>query len=137
MAKNAAILFIVGVCIFIFYSSADRAAEIVLEPNENGIDLSTTIPGDWDRLCILFPYTTNLRAKQVLGVAVNVESKSDISWSDSIALFVTTKASKVENLFDVSRKNIDFTKLGGQCFAREDTRFTLPQKGHHFAVHSQ
>jgi hypothetical protein len=118
------------------YALLTRATYVVLEPDEHGVDLSTSIPGDWDKVCIFEPYSTSATAKEILDVYLNLELRSDIGSSDSIALFITMKSNKVKDLFDVSRKNIDFTQLGGQCFDRNNTKFTVQKKGHHFAEHT-
>jgi hypothetical protein len=110
------------------------ATFVELKPESGRIDLAETIPGDWDRLCILSPYTTNRIALETTGVRINVEGRSDIYSSDAIALFVTLKANQAAALFDVSRKGVDFAHLGGNCYPRNKAVFSVPAEGHPSAV---
>lgn len=64
----------------------------------------------WGCVCVIAPYSTNEHAREILGVSVNIESKSSIYMLDSIALLVTMHGENVSGLFEVPRRSVDFTQ---------------------------
>ena len=118
--------------LFVFLATAcAKPAEFT--PENGVLDLAKAIPGDWDRVCILNPYTTNSLAKEVVGIPVNVQMRSDIPTSDSITLLVTVDDDDVHELVEVSRNIADFTPVGGECFEYSDARFSVTESGHRYA----
>ncbi len=113
-----------------------NATKLDLDPVGRQIDLSMEIPGDWIRICVIGPYSTNKHAEEILGVAVNIQQKSGISMLDSIALLVAMQGDMVVGLFEVPRGRIDFTKLAGNCYRRDDSKFAVPGEGHPYATHT-
>jgi hypothetical protein len=108
----------------------------MLEPAGGQIDLSNALSGEWGRVCVIAPYSTNEHAREILGVPADIESNSSIYQSDSIALLVTMHGENVSGLFEVPRKSVDFSYLGGNCYRRENSRFAVPDEGHPFAAHA-
>lgn len=113
-----------------------KAGSITLEPAGGAVDLSEALPGEWGRVCVVAPYTTNEHAREILGIPVDIQRKSSIYMSDSIALLVTLQGEKVSGLFEVPRGGVDFTCHGGKCYRRGDSRFTVPDEGHPHATHT-
>jgi hypothetical protein len=117
-------------------NSVSTAKQLELSTQDGEVDLSEKFSGNWDTVCILPPYSTNEHAKAVLGVPLSVETKSKITSSDSIILIVTMQRGRVAGLYEIPRRNIDFTALGSKCYLRRDTKFTVSEDGHPFARHS-
>lgn len=86
-------------------------------------------------MCVIAPYSTNRHAREILNVPIDIEDKSSIYMSDSIALLVTLHGNAVSGLFEVSRSDVDFAALGGKCYRHDDSGFTVPDAGHPHASH--
>jgi hypothetical protein len=117
-----------------WFALLSKAETTSLQVSDNRVALSGSLPGDWDSVCILSPYSTSAMAREVTGTRVNVELQSSISSSDSISLLITMKGGRVMNLFEVSRGNVDFSGLGGECYPRENSIFSIPHNGHPHAL---
>ena len=103
----------------------DKASEIGLNPSNGLVNLSDDVPGVWDEVCVLSPYTNNEIAREVIGTYHDVESESDIWSDDSIALLVTLEQGKVVGLFEVGRGEVDIAPLGGNCYPRDKSDISL------------
>lgn len=96
------------------------------------VNLAKVVPGTWDTVCILGPYSTSQHVFDTLGFAWPIETKSSISTSDGITLLLFVKNKKVIELVEHPRLDADFANLSRQCFAREQATFhhqTNPKKG--------
>ena len=89
------------------------------------IDLTKAVPSDWDRVCVLGPYSTDTIAATTLGFDWKVDMHSSIGSSDSISLIVFEKHGKVVRDIDVPRRDGDFSNLSGRCFPRDHAKFVL------------
>ena len=87
------------------------------------VDLSSAIPGQWERVCILGPYSENTAAKKALGFEWNVEANSTISRNDGISLLIFVQDNKVVSFIEHSRRHGDFSNLTTRCFTRQAARF--------------
>lgn len=134
MLRKIALILIALFIVSALYLFSNRAANLELQVEDGQVNLATSIPGDWDGLCVLAPYSTNSMAEETLGEAFNVELRSNIASSDSIALVVTMKDDSVTDAFEVSRNNVDFAHFGGRCFDREESQFSVPADGHPSAI---
>lgn len=112
------------------------ATQLGLAPVGGYISLKAALPGEWTRVCVIGPYADNEHAREILGTNVNIQTRSSVYHSDSFALLVTMMGDSVTALYDVYRKPSDFTKLAGECFARDDTMFFVPDTGHPFVEQS-
>jgi hypothetical protein len=117
------VLFLVVVTVLNLFGSGP----ISLNVHTGKVDL-TPLGGDWKTVCIIGPYATNEMAKDLTGHAVDIVTQSEISSSDGIALLITIDAKDRTTLFDVSRKNSDFTSLSGTCWPKV-TEFRVPTVG--------
>jgi hypothetical protein len=89
----------------------------------NSIDLATAVPGNWDRVCILGPYSRNAAAAKTLGFEWPAESHSRIAGNDGISLLVFVRGNAVENHVEHPRRAGDFSNLSGRCFSQSDAKF--------------
>ncbi len=120
---------------FFWHKGGPDAQQLEVILLDGKIDLAKSMPGDWERLCILGPYMTNSHAKEILGVSVNISRRSNIGTSDSIALLATIQSSQVNGLYEINFKNANFTPHAGECFPKNDARFLIQLTGHPFATH--
>ena len=96
------------------------------------MNLAKVFPSDWDKVCILGPYSTSKHAYDTLGFFWPVETQSSISANDSIAVLLFVKNREVIKFVEHPRRDGDFANLSRQCFGREQATFhhqTNPQKG--------
>ena len=70
---------------------------------------------------------------EVTGLKINVESRSQIVSSDSIALLIALNDEMDFTLFEVRRRPSDFTKLHGSCWPKEAEFYVAPS-GHPFVL---
>jgi hypothetical protein len=87
------------------------------------IDLAQIFPRDWDRVCVLGPYSNNAIASQTLGFAWDAESQSSIKSDDGISLLVFVQNNTVLASAEHQRRFGDFSNLAGRCFSRNHSRF--------------
>jgi hypothetical protein len=87
------------------------------------VDLAAAVPGDWDRVCILGPYSRNAAAARALGFEWPAETSSDIASDDGISLLVFARGRSVTAHVDYPRGSGDFSNLAGRCFPRADAKF--------------
>ena len=120
----AAIAFTVAAC-----GSGPDAETHSVRPVDGRVDLAAEFAGQWDRVCVLGPYTTNRRATEILGVDVDVYGRSQIASSDGITLLVTMNADAAAGMYEVALRPVDFTPLAGCCFSRSDAVFRVPEEG--------
>lgn len=103
---------------------ADRKSLAYIRESKNSIiDLATMTPREWDRACVLGPYSRDATAEALLGFNWSIEKHSAIELSDAISLIVFVKAGKVVRDIDVPRNVADFSGLSGRCFPRHSARF--------------
>lgn len=87
------------------------------------IDFSEEIAGQWDRLCIFGPYSSNEFARSVLKFDWDLEANSGVYLLDSISLIVAVHESDVIALYEVDREHADFAEFTGKCYRRESAKF--------------
>lgn len=87
------------------------------------IVLSEHVKSDWEQVCIFGPYSNNDYAQSTLGFAWDIESKSSIFANDGISLLVFIEDNRVLAHFEVSRRNVDFANLSGNCLNRNNAIF--------------
>ena len=120
------LLVLIALCLVACEKNSETLA---LNTSEKFIDLAVHIPGNWSKVCVLPPYTTNAMAKELLGFGYNVELNTNISTSDSITLLLTISGNTVLQAFEVNRRNADFSSLGAKCYPRSNAKFRLPDSG--------
>ena len=113
------------ILIFLLSCSSDRAVTFKPKIIDGKIDLSSQIVGNWDKVCILGPYTLEPNASEILGFESDVLDRSDISGDDTITLLVVLQGQSITGLYEVPRGHADFTKLGSGCFNRKSAKFKV------------
>jgi hypothetical protein len=136
MPISSIFILALSAALFACSSGTSKAQRLVIKPAGGQVNLTEVLPGVWGRVCVISPYSTNKHAREIIGFPVNIESKSSINMSDSIALLVTMQGQGVSALFEVPRGSVDFANLGGKCYRRGDSRFTVPDEGHPYAVYA-
>lgn len=93
------------------------------------VNLAEVVDGEWDRVCIFSPYSTNQVAEDVLGFKWPLETESGVGVNDGVSLLVFVKSSSVASFYEIPRNTTDFTNLGGACYGREDSVFKVDSNG--------
>jgi hypothetical protein len=93
------------------------------ESSGQRIDLSTAVPGEWDRVCIFGPYVEKSRAATALGFDWDMAANSSVIGNEGLSLLVFIKDKQVVEHFDYPRGKGDFSNLSGECFAKKDAVF--------------
>ena len=92
------------------------------------IDFSKTVSFQYERVCILGPYTTNESAEQALGFFWDVQKETEISGNDGINLIVFIEKNKVISYVEHSRGKGDFWKLSRKCLDYANSTLTRTSK---------
>jgi hypothetical protein len=79
-------------------------------------------PGDWDRVCVLGPYSGNETAQIVLGFAWDAEAKTSIALDDGINVLVFTSGKSVVAYSQHPRNKGDFASIASTCSSRQEAR---------------
>jgi hypothetical protein len=87
------------------------------------VNLAQIVPGNWDELCVLGPYSDNRAARQALGFDWNAEAKTSIHDNEGIALLLFVRDGKILEYVEHPRADGDFANLSGKCFSRDDAAF--------------
>jgi hypothetical protein len=93
--------------------------ESQLKDNQNRpINLALLGPFDWDRVCVLTPYSNNDNAQTVLGFTWNATGKTSIGGSDTINVLVFALKNEVVAYVEHPRNKGDFSELLPRCLTR-------------------
>ncbi len=103
----------------------NKASQTKIDIENNEIDLSQQLKGEWETVCVLTPYSTSEDAFKLMGVEYDADTKSRIGSSDSISLLVTIQNGEVVGHHEVNRGNVDFATLGAGCYPRTESTFTF------------
>ncbi len=87
------------------------------------VDLSAAVPGEWDRVCILGPYSNNEKAAQTLGFQWAAETLTDIHHNDGISVLVFVRGNAVMKHVEQPRSSGEFSSLSGRCFPKGRATF--------------
>ncbi|WP_386066314.1 hypothetical protein ACFJIW_17475 [Tahibacter sp. UC22_41] len=105
------------------HPTSKAIADQLSASSDRRIDLATIAPGDWERVCILGPYSNDAAAVRILGFQWPVELSTDIEWDEGISLLLFVKDGAVTDHVELPRRSGDFAPLSGRCFLRSDARF--------------
>jgi len=92
------------------------------------VNLATAVPGSWEQVCVLGPYSTNQTVKKTLGFEWSAETKTSIQTNDGISLLLFVQEKKIITFVEHPRNHGDFSNLSGQCFLKEKAQFTHEKK---------
>lgn len=87
------------------------------------IDLRHIAGPDWERMCVLSPYTNNQRTAETLGFAWDAERISSIGTDDGIATLVFIHDNEVIAFTEHPRNKGDFVGIQPSCLERTRARF--------------
>lgn len=87
------------------------------------VDLAVAVPGDWDRVCVLGPYSSDAEAAETLGFKWPAEFLTGIEHSDGISLLIFVKGKTVLSYIEHPRVSGDFSNLRGRCFPHGSAKF--------------
>lgn len=107
------------------YVQSEESKKIwkLLESNDfNYIDFSGYGGNDWSKVCFLGPY--NEQSEKALGFPWHVSKHTDVLRSDGHNVIVFATENKVVEHVVHSRGHGDFWKLSGECYPRENSKFT-------------
>lgn len=104
-------------------SISSAIAEQFDRTTDQVVDLSVVGPKEWDRVCILPPYTSREQAEKVLGFNWNSDSKSNIGASDTINVVVFVKENEVVAYTEHPRNKGDFSGITQKCVSRELAKY--------------
>ena len=107
--------------------STRRASAIESElARTQRVDLARVMPGVWDRVCILGPYSTDQDAAVLVGAPWSLRDNSSAWASDGVSALVFVRGNTVVSSLDISRAKGDFSALSDKCFAHSGARFVRP-----------
>ncbi|MUV14569.1 hypothetical protein [Noviluteimonas gilva] len=102
------------------------------ESGRKTVDLASAVPGNWNRVCVLGPYSTNASAAEALGFDWPAETLTDIARNDGISVLIFVQGKSVLRYAEHPRRSGDFSNLTGRCFPRASAKFVQvdrPAKG--------
>ena len=105
-------------------TSCSDLVDLKISKNEGVVELATLVPGTWDRVCVLGPYSSNKDAKELMGFEWDLEEESVISTFDSFTLLVFVAKDKVEQFIELSRE-ADFASQDKNCFDKSTSQFDV------------
>ena len=88
------------------------------------IDLTRVGPEDWDRVCILGPYSGNKETEQVLGFPWDAEANTTIAGNEGINVLVFSRGESVVAYSEHPRRKGDFSSVASTCSTRRDAKLT-------------
>lgn len=109
-------------------SKSSAIAKQFAESRGSFVSLTTAVPGAWEKVCVLGPYSNNDAAKQTLGFKWNAEAKTSIQTNEGISLIIFVQNKQVFSYVEHPRNHGDFSNLTAQCFPREKAQFIHEQK---------
>jgi hypothetical protein len=95
---------------------------VAVESATTTIDMTEVAPFDWDRMCVLGPYSGPRQAREVLGFDWAVEDKSDIGSLDTMTLIVFVQGRDVVAYAEHPRGQGDLAALRSRCLERGAAR---------------
>lgn len=104
---------------------SDKIEQALNKKDFKYLDLAEISNTDWDRICVISPYSTNQHAQKIIGFQWDVENNSDISGSDRINLLLFIKSDRVVEYVQHPRYKGDFTNLKPPCLPRENAMLAL------------
>lgn len=127
MVKSAAILIALGLSFLTGCSQSEISTAIeqqLMQAKGGSVDLSSAVPGNWDSVCILGPYSTNRVARTTLGFDWDVESRTTIATNESGSLLLFVQGGTVVAHVEHPRNKGDFSNLTTKCFPRLTAQFS-------------
>ena len=93
-----------------------------LESSVKTITLADIGPSDWERLCVLAPYSTNESTIAQLGFDWNAEGETGIEQRDDIYVLVFADQENVLSHVEMPRQPRELLNSSISCLARSEDR---------------
>ena len=100
-----------------------------IKSSEGELCLSSFGPRNWDRICVLGPYTSNEAAGKELGFQWDAEGLTGIETRDDIYVLVFTNDDDLEMYLEMPRHEEDLLHSEKSCFAFSDTVLKRDERG--------
>ena len=92
-----------------------------LESSVEKIDLADIGPSDWERLCVLAPYSTNESAITQLGFDWDAEGETGIEQRDDVYIVVFADQENVISHVEMPRQSREMLNSSISCLERSDS----------------
>ena len=118
-----------------YFAEAESSRVIAKYFEESGrksVDLALAVPLEWDKVCVLGPYSSNAAVRDTLGFDWDAKAKTSISSNDGVSLLLFVRSDQVIQHIEHPRRSGDFSNLTKQCFPRTNAIFIQnerPAKG--------
>ena len=109
-------------------STSSEIARQFAESKGSSVSLTAAVPGAWEKVCVLGPYSNNETAKQTLGFEWDAETKTSIQTNDGISLLLFVQDNRLVSYVEHPRNHGDFSNLTTQCFPRQKAQFVHDPK---------
>lgn len=116
MLKRLAILTLILVT-----GCSDTLSTLTLSVENGHVDLAQQVEGDWDSVCILTPYTTDIKAGILTGLKQSDISGTGIESSDAFQVLVFLKDQALHSKYRVSMQTARFDLTAPWCFDKEQS----------------
>jgi hypothetical protein len=100
--------------------------DLMLDEQSSGgvVDLANVVAGEWDRACVIQPYTQPDHASEGTGIRWSGFRRSGIKSRDDVSLLVFARGSEAVEGFLVGRQVV-FDVRTTTCVSRENAKFTI------------
>lgn len=84
------------------------------------VDLARQVPGDWDRVCLLTPYTSTGVAAEKTGLSMMEVAGLGLENSDHLHILFFMRGEQVFAAYQVPRQQVDFDYTQPTCLDKSD-----------------
>lgn len=105
-------------------STSSAIAKQFTESKGSSVSLTAAVPGAWEKVCVLGPYSNNDTAKQTLGFEWNAEAKTSIQTNEGISLLLFVQDKQVVSYVEHPRNHGDFSNNNAVFSEREGTVYS-------------
>jgi hypothetical protein len=91
---------------------------------EEPIELTEYVDGNWEKVCVLGPYSDNAAASELLGFHWPLKSLSSVWVNDGVSLLLFVRSKEVLSYYEVARAPYDFSVFSNSCIERALSSFS-------------
>jgi hypothetical protein len=102
---------------------SSQISELFDDAKVDTVDISKVGPKEWERMCVLGPYTDDAQAKEILGFPWDLRYRSSIATDDGINLLVFVRGQEGLAYTEHPRSKGDFLYLNQRCVPRSGAVF--------------
>ena len=99
---------------------AQRSLVADLEASDGELNLASIGPQNWDRMCVLTPYTSNQDAESTLGFPWDADGRTGIERRDDIYVVVFINDDQVSMYLEMPRHEAELLHAETPCFEFSD-----------------